>query len=143
MKSTIATSRGIPGQPLDSDGYRFLSGVNVAFTRLFWVNSAPATCSRDCGTHHSGHIRTCLQGAADLASDARSIDVNLIAEQIVTQTSPTTATGIIADLVQVAVDYEFRRNVVVTVAGSRELDKFVADFRRDNVYVVRVASNTC
>ncbi len=53
-----------------------------------------------------------------------------------TQTSPTTATGIIADLVQVAVDYEFRRNIVVTVAGSRELDKFVADFRRDNVYVV-------
>jgi hypothetical protein len=42
----------------------------------------------------------------------------------------------IADLLQLAVDYEIRRNVVLTVAGSRELDKFVADVRRDKVYTV-------
>ena len=66
----------------------------------------------------------------------RLLDVNLLAEQIVTQTSPTTTTGIIADLLQVAADYELRRNVIVTVAASREIDKFVDNVRRDNIYTV-------
>jgi len=128
--------RGVPGQPLDSNGYRFLSGVNLEFTRLIT------------GEFGAGYVRQDFVAPTvpDIAGPAyralltwrptRSIDVNLLAEQIVTQTSPTLQTGIIADLLQLSVDYEIRRNVVFSVAGSRELDKFVADVRRDQVYTV-------
>lgn len=128
--------RGVPGQPYDSNGYRVLSGVDVEFTRLIT------------GEFGAGYVRQDFVAPTipDIAGPAyralltwrptRSIDVNLIAEQIVTQSSPTTTTGVVADLLQLAVDYEIRRNVVLTVAGSRELDKFVADVRRDRVYTV-------
>ncbi|MBE7608296.1 outer membrane beta-barrel protein, partial [Salmonella enterica] len=64
----------------------------------------------------------------------RSIDVKLKAESIVTQAVDTDATGIRADAVQIGVDYEFRRNVVLSLAAIYEKDRFVGQFRTDKVY---------
>jgi hypothetical protein len=61
------------------------------------------------------------------------IDVHLRAEQIVTQTSDTSSTGVQADAVQLGVDYEFRRNVIVSVRGGYEKDRFFGQARSDAV----------
>ena len=62
------------------------------------------------------------------------IDVKFKAEQIVTQASETDATGIRADALALGLDYEFRRNVILSVWGTYENDKFLNQLRRDNVY---------
>ena len=64
------------------------------------------------------------------------IDVNFKAEQIVTQTSDTSATGVLANNFQLGVDYELLRNIVVSVAGSVEMDKFHGQPRNDQVNTV-------
>jgi hypothetical protein len=128
--------RGVPGQPFDSNGYRVLSGVDVEFTRLITGELGAGYVRQDFVAPTIPDIAGPAYRALLTWRPTRSIDVNLIAEQIVTQSSPTTTTGVVADLLQLAVDYEIRRNVVLTVAGSRELDKFVADVRRDRVYTV-------
>jgi hypothetical protein len=46
------------------------------------------------------------------------IDVKFKAEQIVTQASETDATGIRADALALGLDYEFRRNVILSVWGT-------------------------
>jgi hypothetical protein len=51
----------------------------------------------------------------------------------VTETSETGSTGVIANAVQLGLDYELLRNVVVSVAGGYEKDRFVGQVRRDNV----------
>ena len=66
----------------------------------------------------------------------RLIDVNFKAEQIVTQTSDTSATGVLANNFQLGVDYELRRNVIVSVAGSIEKDRFHGQPRKDQVATV-------
>ncbi len=63
----------------------------------------------------------------------RLLDVHFNAEQIVTQTSDTSATGVLANAVQLGLDYELRRNVIVSVAGGYETDKFFGQLRKDNV----------
>jgi hypothetical protein len=126
--------RGDPGQPLDSNGFRALAGFDVAFTHLI------------SGEFAAGYVRQ--KFVAPTAADAdgaayramltwrpsRLVDVNFLAEQTVTQTSPTTATTVVARLAQLGVDYEFRRNVIFSVTGAYEQDNFQADVRRDNVF---------
>jgi hypothetical protein len=63
----------------------------------------------------------------------RLLDVHFNAEQIVTQTSDTSATGVLANAVQLGLDYELRRNVIVSLAGGYENDRFFGQFREDNV----------
>jgi hypothetical protein len=128
--------RGLPGQTFDSNGYRVLAGVNMEFTRLITGEFGAGYVQQNFVASTIPDISGPAYRALLTWRPTRSVDVNFMAEQIVTQTSPTMTTGIIADLLQLAVDYEFRRNVVLSVAGARELDKFVADIRRDQVYTV-------
>jgi len=66
----------------------------------------------------------------------RSIDVKFKAESTITQAVDTDATGIRADALQVGIDYEFRRNVVLSLQAIYEKDRFVGLFREDKVYAV-------
>ena len=50
-----------------------------------------------------------------------------------TQTSDTSPTGVLANAVQIGADYELRRNVIVSLAGGYENDKFFGQLRKDNV----------
>jgi hypothetical protein len=66
-------------------------------------------------------------------SPTRLLDVSFKAEQIVTQTSDTSATGVLANNFQLGIDYELLRNVIVSVAGSIEKDRFHGQARNDQV----------
>jgi uncharacterized protein (PEP-CTERM system associated) len=74
-------------------------------------------------------------------SPSRQIDVHLNAEQIVTVASDTTATGILANAVQIGVDYEFRPNVTLLTAATYEKDRFFGQPREDNVYALGAGIN--
>jgi len=67
-------------------------------------------------------------------SPSRLIDINFRAEQVVTQSGDTTATGIRADAAQIGLDYEFRPNVIFSAAATYERDHFQGQPREDNVY---------
>jgi len=126
--------RGVPAQPLHSDGYRVLSGVNVEFTHLitgeFGIGYARQRFdAASIGTNEGLEYRAFITW-----SPTRLIDVKFKAEQIVTQASETDATGIRADALALGLDYEFRRNVILSVWGTYENDKFLNQQRRDNVY---------
>jgi hypothetical protein len=63
----------------------------------------------------------------------RLLDIHFNAEQLVTQTSDTSATGVLANALQLGLDYELRRNVIVTLAGGYETDRFFGQLRKDHV----------
>lgn len=125
---------GTPMQPLDSDGYRVLGGVNLELSRLVTGEIGFGYARQDFVAPSIGTIEGPSYRALLTWSPTRSIDVHLRAEQIVTQASDTDATGIRADAVQLGVDYEFRRNVVFSLSGTYERDKFFGQPRKDNVY---------
>jgi hypothetical protein len=52
----------------------------------------------------------------------------------VTEASDTVAGGIRADALQLGADYELRRDLVLSVAGTVERDKFFGETRNDNVF---------
>ena len=135
--------RGIPGQPFDSDGYRVLSGVNVGFTRLLTAEFGAGYVQQDFAAPTIPDISGPAYRALLTWRPTRSLDVNLLAEQIVTQTSPTTTTGIIADLLQVAADYELRRNIVVPWRRRARSTSSWTTFAATTSTPSKVASNTC
>jgi hypothetical protein len=128
--------RGTATQTLDSRGYRALTGLNIALTNLIT------------GEFGVGYVRQRFDDSAIGTIDGpswhamltwrptRLIDVSLKAEQLVTQTSDTSATGVIANSVQLGVDYELLRNVIVSVAGATEKDEFHGQLRTDRVNTV-------
>jgi len=63
----------------------------------------------------------------------RLLDVHFRAEQVVTQTADTSSTGVLANAFQLGLDYELRRNVVVSLAGGYEHERFFGQARRDKV----------
>ena len=64
---------------------------------------------------------------------SRLLDVHFKAEQIVTQTSDTSSTGVLANAIQLGIDYELRRNVIASLAGGYENDSFFGQQRKDRV----------
>ena len=62
------------------------------------------------------------------------LDLHLKAEQIVTEAGDTSVGGIRADAIQLGADYELRRNLVLSVAGTYERDKFFGQSRVDDVF---------
>jgi hypothetical protein len=69
-------------------------------------------------------------------SPSRVLDVHFNAEQLVTEASLTSATGILANALQAGFDYEFRPNVIWSTAGTYETDSFKGEDRSDNVYAI-------
>ncbi len=61
------------------------------------------------------------------------VDVHFKAEQLVTQTSDTSSTGVLANAFQFGADYELRRNVIISLAGGYENDRFFGQPRTDKV----------
>ncbi|MEW6451630.1 MAG: outer membrane beta-barrel protein [Pseudomonadota bacterium] len=126
--------RGTPTTPLGSDGYRALGGVNIEFSKLIWGEIGVGYADQQFDSPTISRIAGPAYRAMLVWKPTRSIDVKLKAESIVTQAVDTDATGIRADAVQIGVDYEFRRNVVLSLAAIYEKDRFVGQFRTDKVY---------
>jgi hypothetical protein len=126
--------RGSPGRPIDSEGYRALGGINLELSRLIWGEFGFGYASQSFASSAIGTIEGPAYRAILTWSPLRTVDVKLKAEQIVTQATETDASGIRADAIQLGVDYEFRRNVVLSVAGTYEKDRFFGQPREDTVY---------
>ena len=127
----IRELRGTPTQSSTRKAMRALTGVNIALTDLSPANSASAMCGSASMTAAIGTIDGPAWSAMLTWRPTRMLDVNFKAEQIVTQTSDTSATGVIANSFQLGVDYELLRNIVVSVAGGAEKDKFHGQPRND------------
>ncbi len=125
--------RGTPGHSLDSQGYRALSGFTIAFTHLISGEFGAGYAQQDFVDPTIGTIAGPAYRAMLMWRPTRLVDVHFKAEQIVTQTSDTSATGVRADAIQAGVDYEFRRNVIVSVSGGYEKDRFFGQARNDTV----------
>ena len=74
--------------------------------------------------------------SADLAAGGAALDAFTArdAEEITTEAVDTITSAVRAQSVMLGVDYEIRRNVVLSALGSYENDKFIGQDRRDNVY---------
>jgi hypothetical protein len=125
--------RGTSTQSLSSQGMRALTGLNIALTRLITGEFGVGYVRQRFEDRAIGTIDGPAYSAAITWRPTRLIDVNFKAEQIVTQTSDTSVTGVLANNFQLGVDYELLRNVVVSVAGSFEKDRFQGQSRRDEV----------
>lgn len=125
--------RGTPTQSLASNGYRWLSGVNVRFGHLIWGEFGAGYASQ---RFHDPAIGT-IAGPAFRGmltwSPTRMLDLHFKAEQIVTEAADTVAGGIKANAFQLGADYELRRNLVLSVAGTYERDQFFGQPRSDEV----------
>jgi hypothetical protein len=127
---------GTATQSLDSHGYRALTGLNIALTRLVTGEFGVGYVHQRFDDPSIGTIDGPAWRALLTWRPTRLIDVNFKAEQIVTQTSDTSVTGVIANSFQLGVDYELLRNVVVSVAGGIEKDRFQGQPRNDEVRAI-------
>lgn len=125
--------RGTPGHTLDSQGYRTLTGVTVGLGNLVTGEFGVGYVEQRFVDPTIGTVEGPSYRARLTWRPTRLLDVHFNAEQLVTQTSDTSPTGVLANAVQIGADYELRRNVILSVAGGYETDRFFGQLRKDNV----------
>lgn len=125
--------RGTPAQTLDSQGYRALSGFTVGFSHLLSGEFGAGYVQQRFDASSIGTIEGPSYRAMLTWRPTRLLDVHLKAEQIVTETSDTSSTGVLANAFQLGLDYEFRRNVIISLSGGYENDRFFGQSRKDTV----------
>jgi len=125
--------RGTPTQSLDSQGYRALSGVTIDLTHLISGEIGAGYARQEFSDRTIGVIEGPSYRAQLTWRPTRLLDVHFKAEQIVTETSATSSAGVQANAIQAGVDYEFRRNIILSLAGTYENDRFFGQDRKDTV----------
>jgi hypothetical protein len=128
--------RGTPGQSLSSNGYRALAGFDIEFTHLIKGEVAAGYMRQHFFASSIGDVEGPAYRAMLTWSPSRLLDFYLNAEQIVTQISDTSTSGVLANAVQAGFNYEFRPNVVLSAAAAYEKDHFQGQSREDTVYAV-------
>jgi hypothetical protein len=126
--------RGTPAQSLSSDGYRALTGFDVEFTPLIKGEIAGGYLHQHFFDQLIGNVDGPAYRAKLTWSASRKLDIYFNAEQIVTEASDTSATGILANALQLGADYEFLPNVILSGAATYEQDHFKGQPRDDDVY---------
>jgi hypothetical protein len=126
--------RGQPGQPLDSQGYRALSGVTMALTHLITGEIGAGYVQQSFVDQTIGTISGPSYRAMLTWRPTPLIDVHFKAEQIVSETSQTSSQGVLGNAMQLGADYELRRNVILSVTGAYEVDRFFGTTRKDDVF---------
>jgi hypothetical protein len=125
--------RGTPAQSLDSQGYRTLSGVTISLAHLITGEIGAGYARQQFEDPTIGVIEGPSYRAQLTWRPTRLLDIHFKAEQIVTETSATSSSGVQANAVQLGLDYELRRNVIVSLAGTYEKDRFFGQIRKDRV----------
>ncbi|HEY4921670.1 MAG TPA: outer membrane beta-barrel protein [Xanthobacteraceae bacterium] len=125
--------RGTPQNPLDSSGYRALTGADIELTHLITGEFAAGYASQRFADVTVGTVAGPTYRALLSWHPTRLLDLHFKAERVVTESADTTATGVRADGVEVGADYELRRNVIFSVMGAYELEKFFDQIRTDRV----------
>jgi hypothetical protein len=128
--------RGTPEHPLDSAGYRLLTGVNLELTHLITGELAGGYSSQRFADVTIGTVAGPAYRALLAWHPTRLMDVTFKAERTVTESSDTSSTGVRADAAQIGLDYELRRNVLFSAVGAFELEKFFNQLRTDRVTLV-------
>lgn len=136
MEGNERDLRGSSTQSLDSSGYRSLTGFDLELTHLIKAELAAGYMAQHFVASSIGNIDGPTYRAMLTWSPSRLVDVHFNAEQLVTEASDTSSTGVLANAVQAGVDYEFRPNVVVSAAAIYEKDSFKGQDREDNVYAL-------
>jgi len=125
--------RGTPGQPLNSQGYRALSGVTLALSNLITGEFAAGLVQQRFVDPTIGTIEGPSYRAMLTWRPTRLLDVHFKAEQLVTEISQTSSAGVLANAFQIGADYELRRNVILSATGGTETDRFFGLVRKDHV----------
>jgi hypothetical protein len=125
--------RGTPGQPLDSQGYRALSGITVELTHQITGEFGAGYVQQHFVDPTIGTIAGPSYRAILTWSPTRLLDVHFKAEQLVTEISDTSSSGVLANAMQLGFDYELQRNIVLSLNGGYEIDRFFGEIRKDNV----------
>lgn len=125
--------RGTPENPLNSSGYRVLSGADIELTHLITGEFAAGYASQRFADVTVGTIAGPTYRALLNWSPTRLLDVHAKAERVVTELADTTSTGVRADGFELGADYELRRNLIFSLTGAYELEKFFAQVRTDRV----------
>ena len=133
MEGNERDLRGTPGHSLDSQGYRALSGVTFQLTNLISGEFGAGYVQQRFDDPTIGTIEGPSYRAMLTWRPTRLLDVHFRAEQLVTEISDTSSSGVLADAVQLGLDYELRRNVIVSLAGGYESDRFFGQQRKDHV----------
>jgi hypothetical protein len=126
--------RGTPGQSLDSQGYRALSGFTVELTNLISGEFGAGYVQQRFDDPAIGTIEGPSYRAKLIWRPTRLLDVHFNAEQLVTETADTSSVGVLANAMQLGFDYELRRNVILSLAGGYESDQFFGQLRKDHVF---------
>jgi hypothetical protein len=126
--------RGTPGQSLDSQGYRALSGITVELTNLISGEFGAGYVQQRFDDPAIGTIEGPSYRAKLTWRPTRLLDVHFNAEQLVTETADTSSVGVLANAMQLGFDYELRRNVILSLAGGYESDQFFGQLRKDHVF---------
>jgi len=125
--------RGTPGQSLDSQGYRALSGVTFGLSSLITGEVGAGYVQQRFVDPTIGTIDGPSYRAMITWSPTRLMDIHFKAEQLVTETSQTSSTGVLANALELGADYELRRNVILSMSGAYETDQFFGIVRKDHV----------
>lgn len=125
--------RGTPGQPLDSQGFRALSGVTLELTHLITGEIGAGYVQQTFVDPTIGTISGPSYRAMVTWRPTRLLDIHFKAEQLVTETSQTSSTGVLGNALQLGADYELRRNVILSLTGTYEMDRFFGMVRKDHV----------
>lgn len=134
FEGNVRDLKGTPTAPLSSHGYRSLSGFNFNLTRLISGEVGAGYTSQLFDDPSIGTVAGPAYRALLRWSPTRSVDVTLKAEEITTEAVETIASGVRAQALMLGVDYELRRNVVLSTVGGYENDKFVGQDRQDQVF---------
>lgn len=125
--------RGTPNQPLDSQGYRALTGVTFGLTSLITGEIGVGYISQSFVDPTIGTIQAPSYRAIVTWRPTRLLDIHFKAEQLVTQTSQTSSSGVLANAQELGLDYEVRRNIILSMTGAYETDQFSGVVRKDHV----------
>jgi hypothetical protein len=128
--------RGLPGQPLDSQGVRALTGVTFGLSDLITGEIGAGYIQQRFVDPTIGTIEGPSYRAMLTWRPTRLLDIHFKAEQVVTQVAQTSSTGVLANAVQLGADYELRRNVIASLTGAYEVDRFFGMERKDDVTTV-------
>lgn len=127
---------GTATQSLSSSGYRTLLGLALELTHLIKGEIGAGYMGQQFDAASIGTIQGPTYRGRLTWSPLRTLDLHFNAEQLVTEASDTSSTGILANALQAGLDYEFRPNVVLSAAATFEKDSFKGQDREDNVYAI-------
>lgn len=130
--------RGSPGASLDSNGYRALAGLNLQLTHLIKGEFAAGYLRQSFASPLIGDISGPAYRVLLTWSPSRRLDIHFNTEQIVTTTSDSSPTGVLANSFQLGADYEIRPNLVLSPLLIYEKDDFKGQPRNDDVYAAEL-----